>query len=63
MEALRLSPNNRELRRLLMRVKDECKEQARFDGGQFPVGEMDRISEDEDDSISVTDRHPEETAL
>ncbi|XP_071101400.1 protein TANC1-like isoform X2 [Haliotis cracherodii] len=63
MEALRLSPNNRELRRLLMRVKDECKEQARFDGGQLPVGEMDRISEDEDDTISVTDRQPEETAL
>ena len=64
LEALRLSPNNRELRRLLMHVKEECKEQARYDGGgQLLIGEMDRISEDEDDTISVTDRHPEETAL
>ncbi|XP_041372290.1 protein TANC1-like isoform X2 [Gigantopelta aegis] len=65
LDALRLSPNNRELRRLLTHVKEECKEQARYDGGggQLLVGEMDRISEDDDDTISVSDRHPEETAL
>lgn len=33
-EALKLAPTNRELQRLLVRVRDECQEQARFDGGQ-----------------------------
>lgn len=31
MEALKLAPNNRELRRLLVRVKEECREQAKLE--------------------------------
>ena len=31
-EAVKLAPTNRELQRLLMRVKDECQEQAALEG-------------------------------
>ncbi|XP_055957363.1 protein TANC1 isoform X2 [Patella vulgata] len=60
-QALSLAPNNRDLRRLLMKLKEECKDQVRYDGSQHVIGEMDPISEDEDDSSG--DRRPEETAL
>ena len=70
MEALRLAPNNREVRRLLTRIKEECTQQvSRYESG-LPSLEMDRISEDEDDSSLALDvpsrmdqQHPEETAL
>ena len=70
MEALRLAPSNREVRRLLTRIKEECMQQvSRYESG-LPAQEMDRISEDEDDSSLAMDRpsrasrqHMEETAL
>ncbi|XP_076455894.1 uncharacterized protein LOC143290385 isoform X2 [Babylonia areolata] len=70
MEALRLAPNNREVRRLLTRIKEECTQQvSRYESG-LPSHEMDRISEDEDDSSLALEvpsqpapQHPEETAL
>ena len=31
MEALKLAPDNREVRRLLVRVKEECRDQARHE--------------------------------
>lgn len=51
-EALRLAPNNREVRRLLTRIKEECSQQvSRYESGlPSHMAEMDRISEDEDDS-------------
>lgn len=52
-EALKLAPSNRELQRLLTRVRDECTEQARYEnlhGSQSNV--MDR-----------GERRAEETAL
>ncbi|GFR94297.1 protein TANC2, partial [Elysia marginata] len=58
MEALHLAPKNRELQRLLTRVKEECREQmARYESGQHGAPEMmDRISEDEDDSLAFDPR-------
>ena len=58
LEALRLAPKNRELQRLLTRVQEECREQmARFESGQHGAPEMmDRISEDEDDSLAFDPR-------
>jgi len=51
-EALKLAPNNRELQRLLMRVRDECREQARYENIQ---GSQQSLTEQE--------RRREETAL
>lgn len=64
-EALKLAPNNRELRRLLMRVKDECKEQARLQSGSTAqtLSDMERILEDEDGLDVRQERRREETAL
>lgn len=48
-EALKLAPNNRELQRLLMRVRDECREQARYEniqGSQQSLTEHDRRREE-----------------
>ena len=58
LEALRLAPKNRELQRLLTRVKEECREQmARYESGQYGAPDlMDRISEDEDDSLAFDPR-------
>ncbi|GFN90321.1 protein tanc2-like [Plakobranchus ocellatus] len=63
LEALRLAPKNRELQRLLTRVKEECREQmARYESGQHGATlgmapeMMDRISEDEDDSLAFDPR-------
>lgn len=49
---MRLAPNNREVRRLLTRIKEECSQQvSRYESGlPSHMAEMDRISEDEDDS-------------
>ena len=55
MEALRLAPNNREVRRLLTRIKEECTQQVtRYESG-YPSLEMERISEDEDDHSLALD--------
>lgn len=55
-EALRLAPNNREVRRLLTRIKEECSQQvSRFESGNPLVSEMNRISEDDDDSSLALD--------
>ncbi|XP_060067945.1 protein TANC2-like [Ylistrum balloti] len=54
-EATRLAPNNRELQRLLMRVRDECREQAKYEGtGHSSSEQMD---------MCVAGRRHEETAL
>lgn len=48
-EALKLAPNNRELQRLLMRVRDECREQARYEniqGSQQSLTEQNRRREE-----------------
>ena len=37
MEALRLAPDNREVRRLLVRVKEECRDQARLESSHTIV--------------------------
>ncbi|XP_059142219.1 protein TANC2-like isoform X2 [Physella acuta] len=65
LEALRLAPKNRELQRLLSRVKEECKEQmARYESGMNTGAgvDMDRISEDED-SLAIDHRITDETPL
>ncbi|CAL1529136.1 unnamed protein product [Lymnaea stagnalis] len=65
MEALRLAPKNRELQRLLTRVKEECKEQmACYESGLSGGAgqDMDKISEDED-SLAIDHRVLDETAL
>ena len=51
-EALKLAPNNRELQRLLRRIRDECLEQARYENIQ---GSQQSLTEHE--------RRREETAL
>ena len=66
MEALKLSPENRELRRLLARVKEECQEQAKLEnsGSILSVDQLDRS--DIPDIVPdrrMVDRHREETAL
>ncbi|XP_035828522.1 uncharacterized protein LOC101850208 [Aplysia californica] len=63
LEALRLAPKNRELQRLLTRVKEECREQmTRYESGAV-APEMDRISEDEDYSLAIDNTVTDETAL
>jgi tetratricopeptide (TPR) repeat protein len=72
-EALRLAPNNRELRRLLTRIKEECTQQvSRFQAGLPSSHDMGNISENEDDSSLALDGPqtsseqqppPEETSL
>ncbi|BFZ06329.1 hypothetical protein BsWGS_09368 [Bradybaena similaris] len=55
-EALQLAPKNKELQRLLTRVKEECWEQmARYESGGREMAslEMDRIAEDDNDSLIV----------
>ncbi|CAG5131025.1 unnamed protein product [Candidula unifasciata] len=53
-EALQLAPKNRELQRLLTRVKEECWEQmARYESGGGKNLELDRIAEDDNDSLTV----------
>lgn len=49
-EALKLAPNNRELQRLLMRLRDECREQIRYENIQ-------------DDGHNIQQRRREETSL
>ncbi|KAK3602700.1 hypothetical protein CHS0354_017904 [Potamilus streckersoni] len=57
-EALRLAPNNRELQRLLVRVRDECCEQARFEEVNTERRQSDSMN------LMVTQKHQhEETAL
>ncbi|XP_052091022.1 protein TANC2-like [Mytilus californianus] len=51
-EALKLAPNNRELQRLLMRVRDECRDQARYENIQGSH-----------QSLNDQERRREETAL
>ena len=71
MEALKMAPNNRELRRLLVRVKEECKEQAKLEtiGSLSSMPDLgDRQSGDIPDLVphSETTRQErirEETAL
>ncbi|KAJ8307276.1 hypothetical protein KUTeg_015360 [Tegillarca granosa] len=54
-EALKLAPNNRELQRLLMRVRDECQEQVRY---QHSRGSSRSLAD-----VNQQDRRAEETAL
>ncbi|KAK3106124.1 hypothetical protein FSP39_013189 [Pinctada imbricata] len=54
-EALKLAPNNRELQRLLIRVRDECREQMKFENA---TGSRHSLNDD-----GKTDRRAEETAL
>ncbi|BFZ22422.1 hypothetical protein BsWGS_25461 [Bradybaena similaris] len=67
MEALRLAPQNREVHRLLTRIKEECQAQmARYETGaaaESVAPDMNRISEDEDDSLAMNQGLPDETAL
>ena len=73
MEALRLAPENRELRRLLNRVKEECREQAKLEniGSITSVNELDRNAQVPDLVSSMSgkrivvsqERVREETAL
>lgn len=58
-EATRLAPNNRELQRLLMRVRDECREQARYEG----TGGSGSRQSLTDMGVLGTARRHEETAL
>ncbi|XP_069119870.1 protein TANC2-like isoform X1 [Argopecten irradians] len=58
-EATRLAPNNRELQRLLMRVRDECREQARYEG----TGGSGSRQSLTDMGVLGTGRRHEETAL
>ncbi|XP_021368868.1 protein TANC2-like isoform X2 [Mizuhopecten yessoensis] len=58
-EATRLAPNNRDLQRLLMRVRDECREQARFEG-TGGSGSQQSLS---DMGVLGSGRRHEETAL
>ncbi|XP_062566416.1 protein TANC2-like isoform X2 [Saccostrea cucullata] len=51
-EALKLAPNNRELQRLLTRVRDECTEQARYENTHGSRSSLDQ-----------GERRAEETAL
>ncbi|XP_013066522.2 uncharacterized protein LOC106054975 isoform X1 [Biomphalaria glabrata] len=66
MEALRLAPKNKELHRLLTKMKEECLEQqARYESNMSAGGarlDMDRISEDED-SLAIDGQYVDETAL
>ncbi|XP_013418941.1 protein TANC2 isoform X2 [Lingula anatina] len=63
LEALRLAPNNRELRRLLVRVKEECKQQAKLERASSGVS-LDHIGRDDFSSAgAVIERPKEETAL
>lgn len=48
-EALKLAPTNKELQRLLIRLRDECKDQSRLDGG--------------DEDSDAENRRSNETAL
>ncbi|XP_055997188.1 protein TANC2-like isoform X5 [Ostrea edulis] len=52
-EALKLAPNNRELQRLLTRVRDECTEQARYENMQGSRSSL----------LDQGERRAEETAL
>ena len=76
MEALKLAPNNRELHRLLVRVKDECREQSAC--GLESMGSLTSINEigslstppdvvptnfDSKPTASVQERRQEETGL
>ena len=70
MEAFKIAPNNRELRRLLVRVKEECREQALYEnaGSCVSLQEVDHPSAEEDrhgnDSVTnMSDHSREETAL
>lgn len=76
MEALKLAPNNRELRRLLVRVKDECREQSACAlesmGSLTSINEIGSLSTppdvvptnfDSKQPASVQERRREETAL
>ena len=75
MEALKLAPNNRELRRLLVRVKDECKEQSQLEhmGSLTSINEIGSLSSPPDvvptnfdtkpPPLGVQERRREETAL
>jgi len=79
MEALQLAPENRELRRLLVRVKEECREQARLDSSHTiivptalsssPSGKFEHRPPVPDIVPSMNDKPPlqerrrEETAL
>ena len=71
MEALKMAPNNRELRRLLVRVKEECKEQAKLEtiGSLSSMPDLgDRQSGDIPDLVphsgtTLQERIREETAL
>lgn len=67
MEALRLAPQNREVHRLLTHIKEECQAQmARYETGaaaESAAADMNRISEDEDDSLAINQGLPDETAL
>lgn len=62
-----MAPQNRELQRLLTRVREECQEQMnRYESGAKAaavVPEMNRASEDEDDSLASDQRVTDETAL
>ncbi|KAH9514291.1 Protein tanc2, partial [Bulinus truncatus] len=65
-EALRLSPKNKELQRLLLKLKEECREQlVRYESGLAGGGSgasMDRLSEDED-SLAIDQQVVDETAI
>lgn len=43
-EALKLAPTNRELQRLLIRLRDECKEQSKLEGEEADTDEENRRS-------------------
>ncbi len=69
-EALNLAPNNRELKRLLARVKEECKEQAKLEnaGSLTSIDQIGRSDIPDIVPTSLSDRSPpdkirEETAL
>lgn len=67
MEALRLAPENRELRRLLVRVKEECKEQAKLENSGSVVAANEINKQDIPDIVpSMSNNNTlrrEETAL
>ena len=53
MEALKLAPSNRELQRLLVRLKEECRDQSKFPAALQPC----------DSDTSLDGRTKNETAL
>lgn len=67
-EAVKLSPNNRELHRLLIRVQDECRQQARFEESQNKQPLAPQVTNSDDLTVTnavapLPERRPEETAL